>query len=136
VGFLGLRQIANIVQGYDGPSAATASPVSTLDERLQIVPKNKLTASILDSIRQHPTPLPYLAAESERVAAWRERLPHGSFGIRIAWQGNPANKRGQGRSVPLAFFKPLAKLPGVVLVNLQKMEGGVEQLGHAGGNES
>ena len=38
---------------------------------------------------QAPAP-PYLTAEADRVAAWRERIGTHGRRIGIAWQGNPA----------------------------------------------
>ncbi|MEZ5841367.1 MAG: DUF6165 family protein [Hyphomicrobiales bacterium] len=65
---------------------------------------------------------PYLAAEPERVARWRERLGPG-FKIGISWQGNPTGEIDRGRSARLADFEPLARLAGVRLVSLQKGHG-------------
>jgi hypothetical protein len=50
--------------------------------------------------------------------------------VGIAWQGNPGVERliwARGRSIPLAALAPLAQLPGVSLVSLQK-GAGAEQL--------
>ncbi|MCX5479340.1 tetratricopeptide repeat protein [Kaistia geumhonensis] len=71
--------------------------------------------------------VPYFAADPARVASWRARLPNGPFRIGIAWQGNPNAAVDRLRSVPLAAFAPLAALPGVELVSLQK-GAGTEQL--------
>jgi tetratricopeptide (TPR) repeat protein len=71
--------------------------------------------------------VPYLAAEPERVARWRSRLGSGGYRIGIAWQGNPASLAERGRSVPLRHFLPLAQIPGVRLISLQKHHG-LEQL--------
>lgn len=70
---------------------------------------------------------PYLSVDSGLVDAWRARLPGGPVRIGIAWQGNPNAKVDRVRSVPLRAFAPLAGLPGVTLVSLQK-GAGVEQL--------
>ena len=78
-----------------------------------------------------PAQVPYLAAEPERVARWQERL--GTLrGLRVglAWQGNPKAEEfvwARGRSLPLAALEPLAQLPDVSLVSLQKGPG-CEQL--------
>jgi tetratricopeptide (TPR) repeat protein len=74
-----------------------------------------------------PSEVPYLRAEPTRVAAWAAHLPDGEFRIGIAWQGNPRRKIDRGRSIPLATLAPLAAIPGVRLVSLQK-HAGVEQL--------
>jgi tetratricopeptide (TPR) repeat protein len=68
-------------------------------------------------------PPPYLTPEPDRVAMWRQRIgPHGRK-IGIAWQGNPAAAAERGRSVPLSEFLPLAGIPGVRLISLQKHHG-------------
>lgn len=92
-----------------------------------------------------PAPIPYLGADPERVAAWERRLPPRTMvtaaqgregqgggplaGLRvgIVWQGNPQAAVDRGRSVPLAEFAPLARIPGLRLVSLQKNHG-LEQL--------
>jgi tetratricopeptide (TPR) repeat protein len=78
-----------------------------------------------------PAQVPYLTAEPERIAHWRPRL-RALPGLRvgIAWQGNLAVEKliwARGRSIPLAVLEPLAQLPGVRLVSLQKGPG-AEQL--------
>jgi len=49
----------------------------------------------------------------------------------MAWQGNPHVALDIGRSVPLAEFAPLAEMPGVRLIALQKGFGS-EQIGTCG----
>lgn len=67
--------------------------------------------------------MPYLAAEPERVAYWRARLGSHGFSVGIAWQGNADPRIDQGRSAPLAAFAPLAEIPDVRLISLQKGPG-------------
>jgi tetratricopeptide (TPR) repeat protein len=75
-----------------------------------------------------PAAIPYLRAEPERAAAWRARLEQRpGFRVGIAWQGNPHSIADLGRSAPLAAFAPLAAVPGVRLIALQKGPGS-EQL--------
>ena len=78
----------------------------------------------LDTIPRMPH---YLAAEPDRIARWRGRIGNRGFRIGICWQGNPHNAAEVGRSPPLAMFAPLAALPGVRLISLQKHHG-TEQL--------
>ncbi len=75
-----------------------------------------------------PADIPYLRADPESRAHWQQRL-NGVRGYKvgIAWQGNPDHKRDRRRSVPLLAFAPLAGVPGVRLVSLQKGPG-CEQL--------
>lgn len=72
-------------------------------------------------------PPPYLAPEPDRVAKWRQRIGPQGCRIGIAWQGNPSAAAERGRSVPLQAFLPLARVPGVRLISLQKQHG-LEQL--------
>ena len=74
-----------------------------------------------------PAPVPYLKAEPDRVAQWRERLGSNGFRIAIAWQGRTRGTNDPYRSFPLAALAPLAALPGMRLISLQKGEGS-EQL--------
>ncbi|MGE0759445.1 MAG: tetratricopeptide repeat protein [Pirellulaceae bacterium] len=68
-----------------------------------------------------PCPVPYLSADPDRVAAWRERLgTNSAFRIAVAWRGNPNYRDDRFRSAPLAALEPLARLPHVRLVSLQK----------------
>jgi Flp pilus assembly protein TadD len=78
----------------------------------------------LDSV---PAAVPYLAAEPERARKWAARIGAGGFKIGIVWQGNPNPEVDIARSSPLAAFAPLAAIPGVRLISLQKGHG-VEQL--------
>jgi hypothetical protein len=72
--------------------------------------------------------VPYLRAQPGRVARWREwlaALPGRPAGI--CWQGRPGIQPDLGRSVALAELAPLAAVPGITLVSLQKHHG-IDQL--------
>ena len=80
-----------------------------------------------------PARVPYLAADPKLLKAWRCRLRGlGGFKIGIIWQGNAAYTMDRFRSIPLAEFAPLAEVPGVQLVSLQK-HAGSEQLAELDG---
>ncbi len=70
---------------------------------------------------------PHLRVDPERLERWRQRLPRGPERlIAVNWQGNPATEvlEGfRGRSMPLEALAPLAALPGIQLVSLQKGAG-------------
>jgi Flp pilus assembly protein TadD len=75
-----------------------------------------------------PRMIPYLAADETLVRFWQWRMQHvDGFRVGINWQGNPAFLKDRFRSIPLAAFEPLAKIPGVRLISLQKGPGS-EQL--------
>jgi hypothetical protein len=68
-------------------------------------------------------PLPSFADTFRRIKAWQTRLPAGGRRIGIFWQGNPDHRGDRQRSIPLACFAPLARLPGIHLISLQKWDG-------------
>ena len=71
-----------------------------------------------------PVRVPYLFPEPERVGRWREVLRSiPGMKIGVAWQGNREFRGDRQRSLALRFFAPLAAIPGVSLVALQKGEG-------------
>lgn len=74
-----------------------------------------------------PAAVPYLLPEEDRVMRWRERLGTHGFKVGINWQGNPAFQDDKRRSAPLRHFRPLADVPGVRLISIQKIHG-LEQL--------
>jgi hypothetical protein len=75
-----------------------------------------------------PANVPYLSADTEQLEAWRRRLSTVSrFRVGICWQGNPHHRWDRHRSIPVRLFAPLANVPGIQLVSLQKGPG-MEQL--------
>lgn len=69
---------------------------------------------------------PYLRVDPERVQAWQQRLgPCTGLRLAINWQGDPRHERlaSRGRSLPLEAMAPLARVPGVQLVSMQKGPG-------------
>lgn len=80
-----------------------------------------------------PPAVPYVSAQPNLVAHWRQRLSRlTGLKVGIAWQGNPTYPEDRYRSIPLPFFAPLAQVPGVQLISLQKGPG-VEQIGQLRG---
>lgn len=66
---------------------------------------------------------PYLKAEPERVARWKERIGNEGFRVGIIWQGNHDPNGDTFRSFRLDALRPIAVLPDVRLVSLQLKEG-------------
>lgn len=66
----------------------------------------------------------YLHADPARVETWRARIGDRGLKIGVAWQGSA---QASLRSFPLAALEPLARVPGVRLISLQK-GGGLDQL--------
>lgn len=75
-----------------------------------------------------PCDVPYFKPDPKLVEKWRGWLDLLSgFRVGIVWQGSPTFLRDATRSIPLAHFAPLAAVPGVRLIALQKGTG-TEQL--------
>jgi Flp pilus assembly protein TadD len=75
-----------------------------------------------------PAAVPYLSADEQLLQHWGRQLkPVQAFKVGIAWQGSPTYRKDRDRSVPLAHFAALARVPGVQLISLQKGPG-TEQL--------
>ncbi len=78
-----------------------------------------------------PAEVPYLFADPALVSRWREELaPQAGYRIGINWQGNPKYKGDRQRSIPLEKFAPLADLPGVRLISVQKGHGSEQLAAH------
>ncbi|WP_018150508.1 tetratricopeptide repeat protein [Leeia oryzae] len=69
-----------------------------------------------------PAHIPYLDADAQQQAVWQARLaPKQGITVGLAWKGNPAFENDQDRSLPsVNVLSPLAHLPGIQLVSLQK----------------
>jgi Flp pilus assembly protein TadD len=100
---------------------AHGDPTPEFDFHVPLLSLPGLLGTTLESV---PADVPYLGAEPELVETWRQRLSiYPGFKIGIAWQGNPKYRLDRVRSVPLAQFAPLARVPGVHLLSLQKNVG-------------
>jgi tetratricopeptide (TPR) repeat protein/ADP-heptose:LPS heptosyltransferase len=79
------------------------------------------------------TPVPYLAARDEQVAGWRDRLCALGPGLKvgICWRSGMMTTERQRSYASLSDFAPLAAIPGVTLVGLQRglKEGEAESAG-------
>ncbi len=89
-----------------------------------------LTAASVEAILAE---VPYIFPDPELVAHWKRELA-GIPGLKVGinWQGNPKYAGDTHRSIPLAIFEPLSRVPGVRLFSLQKYAG-LEQLDALGG---
>jgi hypothetical protein len=76
-----------------------------------------------------PSSVPYLSADAECAAAWRERLASlPGLKVGLVWAGGARADQPQSmaidhrRSMPLAVMGPLARVPGCSFISLQKGE--------------
>ncbi len=80
-----------------------------------------LTATSIEAI---PADVPYIFADPELVEHWRRELAVSpGFKVGINWQGNPKYAGDRHRSIPLAHFEPISRVPGVKLFSIQKNDG-------------
>jgi tetratricopeptide (TPR) repeat protein len=102
---------------------AVDEPLPPFDLATPLLSLPWLLGTELDTI---PADVPYLAADPTQKASWQGRLANlPGLKVGMAWQGNiETEKHGGyiGRSSGLAAAAPLAEVPGVTLVSLQKGE--------------
>ncbi len=101
------------------------SPLPKFDLEIPLLSLPGTLGTTLENIPAH---VPYLSAEPRMIKHWRSQvrgLP--GFKVGIVWQGNRDYAFDRFRSIPLTAYAPLADVPGVTLVSLQKGHGS-EQL--------
>jgi Tetratricopeptide repeat len=81
----------------------------------------RLAGTRVDNV---PAPIPYLHADPARVALWKQRLdglvPEGFRRVGVIWAGRPTHNNDRNRSALLTDFLPIANVPGIALLALQK----------------
>lgn len=115
--------LARVLRGCHGIDqlVAAGDPLPAYDVHASLLSLPWLLRTTLDNV---PAPIPYLSADQPRIARWRDRLAaHPGFRVGIVWQGNPQFPLDRMRSMALTHFAPLARVPGVQLVSLQKGDG-------------
>jgi tetratricopeptide (TPR) repeat protein len=99
------------------------APLPSFDLATPLLSLPGLLGTELDSI---PGGVPYVSAEPARTAWWKERLAAlPGIKVGLTWQGHiETEKHGGyiGRSFGLAAAAPLAAIPAVTLISLQKGE--------------
>jgi tetratricopeptide (TPR) repeat protein len=124
------KVLAGLLQGVPGVDhlVPQGSPLPRVDVAAPLL---SLPFFLKTTVETVPDRVPYLRADPERLEFWRSALRHvGGYKVAFAWQGSPKYAGDRQRSIPLAYFAPLADVPGVQLISLQKGFG-VEQLGPA-----
>jgi hypothetical protein len=81
----------------------------------------RLAGTRLETI---PAKMPYLQADRTKAEAWDARLAavltSGHRRVGITWAGRPTHGNDRNRSIALADLAPLAAVPGLSLLSLQK----------------
>jgi tetratricopeptide (TPR) repeat protein len=104
-----------------GPLYGDDDALPSFDFQAPLLSLPGLLGTTLSTI---PDEVPYLSVPAELVDRWRDRLKTLS-GLRvgIVWRGSPTHALDASRSIPLADFEALARVPGVSLISLQKGAG-------------
>lgn len=118
-----LVRLLSLAPGID-QVVPSGGPWPAADRWAALLSLPHLMGTTLDTI---PAELPYLAAAPGDVAVWAGRLA-GCSGrkVGLVWAGNPYPNLAKGqavdrrRSMALGQFAPLAAVPGVTLISLQK----------------
>ncbi len=113
------RPLLRLLAEFPGPAALVANddklPPYDLHVRLMSLPH---ALSLADPM---PIPVPYLHADPALRASWRARLAAlPGLKVGVAWAGNAGFAADHLRSIPPAMLAPLAQLPGVSFISLQK----------------
>jgi len=121
----GLIRVLSGLQG-DVVLREQLDPGESIDFQLPLMSLPHRFGTKLDTIPAPSTA--YLAAEPDRVTAWRAKLGAG-FKIGVCWQGGlwQGGPALRGRSFEPKELHPLAEVPNVRLISLQK-QNGLEQL--------
>jgi hypothetical protein len=115
------RELTRLVASVSGPSVVLArgDALPKFDFEISTMSLPLAFGTTLETI---PNKVPYLRAEAGRISWWKARLeklpPTRKFGL--VWAGGEENPNNAKRSIPLANFNPLAKIPGIEWISLQK----------------
>jgi tetratricopeptide (TPR) repeat protein len=118
--------LCGLFDGFDGGIRVIgrASPLPAFDRHIPLLSLPRVFGTTLEAVG---TEVPYLSATDERIAKWRDRLGAAKGRrIGIRWQGS-TTRADVGRSFRLHELAPLAAVPQVQLMSLQK-DAGIEQL--------
>jgi hypothetical protein len=126
------EKLVKLVEGCPGVDVLIpqGAPLLPYDVYAPLLTVPGLLGTSLDRI---PDEVPYLRPDPRLVETWRAELSgYREFKVAINWQGNPKYAGDFHRSIPLRFFEPLGRVPGVRLFSIQKNDG-VEQLAQVAG---
>jgi hypothetical protein len=113
-------ELVRLFQSLDGiPVYARDEPLPEADAHCPMISVPLRVGTTLDNI---PGDVPYLAAEPDTAAHWRERLATLPSGLRVglAWAGNPERRADDTRSLTLEQLSRLSAVQGVTWISLQK----------------
>jgi tetratricopeptide (TPR) repeat protein len=116
----------DLLAGTEGASRVIRRG-ETLPDFIWQCPLMSLPLALGTELDTIPASVPYIVADAERVAAWRERLDGTTRRIGLAWAGNPGHSRDRLRSISLQQLAPLLNVEGTTFYSLQ-FGAGAEQM--------
>jgi hypothetical protein len=114
------RSLIPLLRGCQGIDeiVGLGDPPSAFEVHAPLMSLPRIFNTTLDNV---PADVPYIEPDARLVDYWRGELKSiGGFKVGVAWQGSPEFRFDRLRSVPLVNFAPVADLPGVTLISLQK----------------
>lgn len=113
-------ELAALLSRIDGVASVVGrgQPLPAYDVHC---PAGSLPLALRTEVSSIPATVPYLAANDERIAQWRERI--GSLPsprIAIAWSGSADHANDRNRSITLARLAPLLNTGSGSFVSIQR----------------
>jgi tetratricopeptide (TPR) repeat protein len=120
------RPLRRLLSGLEGVARTVVSddPLPAADAW---IPMMSLPLAFRTTLASIPVSIPYLHADPGRSSAWRQRLAAFSgLKVGLVWAGSPKDDNPKSRpmdrrrSITLQHYAPLAAIPGLCLISLQK----------------
>jgi tetratricopeptide (TPR) repeat protein len=114
------QEVVRLLQSVEGVEQVVEwnDPLPPFDLECPLLSLPRVFQTDLTNI---PASVPYISPDPTSKAAWQARLhPIDGLKVGLAWAGRPTHARELQRSIPLAAFSPLARLPRVRFFSLQK----------------
>lgn len=129
-----LEPLMKTLRGWDELVVKTSTDNSHLPPFDVQCPLMSLPLVMGTDFHNIPAEVPYLTADAEKVAKWKEKIEAMGPGLKVgvSWAGRPTHPRDAGRSMPLANFVPFSQVPGVKLVSFQKGDATSQMEQHPG----
>lgn len=125
--FASYPEIVKLLRNDPRASVTQVAPLSSDDidyHALLLDLPHRLGLACPDDV---PCDIPYLFPNHRKVDEWREALAQiPGLRVGLVWAGNPEFSGDHYRSASVNIFSPLAGLPGVTFIALQKGEGARE----------
>lgn len=112
-------RLARLLRGLPGASQTIARG-DPLPEFAWQCPLMSLPLAFATTIDTIPLPIPYVRAGAEETREMQDRRPGAGLRVGLAWAGNPQYRSDEERSMPLRALLPLASVPGIRWISLQK----------------